>query len=369
MRFDVKKLTVFFIIAFIFSSLAGSKVICAPGKPGKVILDNGLLKISFVPELNGMICGFEYLPQKRSMIRPLHYRVEKVDLLPDQIFSSPYGFHCRVWGGNTRIIDKMQLKKLTSSAAGGCLLTMSSPLTGGLELGTNRQLQLLPGSTVLTGVIRMTNLQKHTVEHSLWFSCVFSMSRKAAPVLVPVRSSVQRIGKFGVTQVSADGILSELHEGNRNMFFAALRPWLAGKAPDKPGVIVLKTDDPALEKMILYTHKSEDLHTMEIISSPAVLAAGKTCERKFMLLYFPSLNSLRDVCGFYGIDVKDGALEIESAVPAVGTVWNINGKEYRIPPLKPGQVHRISSICLPGKPLKIRISQKEFTLPREIFLR
>lgn len=363
MRHAVKKIMLFLILALIFNAFAGNRAYHEPGQPEKVILENGLLKISFVPELNGRICGFEYLPQKRAMIPPLRYRVEKVDLLPDQIFSSMEGFHCRVWGGNARIIDRFKIEKLCSSTAEGCFLTMTTPLTGGLELGMIQQMQLLPDSTVLTGVIRMTNHQKVSVSHSLWLSCVFTMSDRPWPVLVPARSRVLRIGKFGMTPVAEDGVFAELHEGNRNMYFAALRPWMAGKAPGKPGIAVLQTDDPESEKMILYTHKSENLHTMEIISSPVKLAAGKNCQRKFKLLYFPSLTSLRDVCGFYGIDVKENCLEIESAVPAAGSVWIINGQKHRIPPLKPGKLHRTAPVSFPGKPLKIEISGKVFILP------
>ena len=54
---------------------------------------------------------------------------------------------------------------------------MTTPLTGGLELGMIQQMRLLPDSTVLTGVIRMTNHQKVSVSHSLWLSCVFTMSQ------------------------------------------------------------------------------------------------------------------------------------------------------------------------------------------------
>ena len=315
---------------------AGAGVSRVPGTPETVVLDNGLLKITLVPELNGTVCGWEYLPQKRPFIRPLKYRVEKVDLLPDRIFTSQDGFRCRIWGIKHKFIDPMRVEKLEAGPDGGCMLTMTAPQTCGQELALVCRMRLLPDSTVLTGSFEVTNRQKATVSCSLWFNCVLFMSDRPEPVLVPVRSGVERIGKLGMTPAGKDGVLTELHEGSRNMYFAALRPWVAKAAADRPGVAVLKVDDPASEKLVLYTHKSDGLHTMEILSSPEKIRVGKTLIRKFELLYFPSLSSLRDVCGRFGIDVKDGALEIEAACPAAGSVWKINGKEYDIPALGPG---------------------------------
>ena len=352
------------VLACALSARAG--VSRDPGPPETVTLDNGLLRITVAPALNGTVCGWEYLPQKRAFIRPLKYRVEKVDLLPDRIFTSQDGFRCRLWGIKHKFIDTMRVEQLEAGPDGGCVLTMTAPQTCGQELSLVSRMHLLAGSTVLTGSFEVTNRQKAAGTFSLWFNCVLFMSSRPEPVLVPVRSGVERIGKLGMTPAGKDGVLTELHDGSRNMYFAALRPWVAKVAADRPGVAVLKVDDPAPGKMVLYTHKSDGLHTMEILSSPEKTGVGKTLTRKFELLYFPSLSSLREVCGRYGIDVKDGALVIEAACPVPESVWTVNGKKYDIPALGPGRLHRIESVCRPGQPVKITVGGKEYNIPGQL---
>ncbi|MBO5822998.1 MAG: hypothetical protein J6R86_08300, partial [Lentisphaeria bacterium] len=258
----MKKLLLFFTAVLVSAGFAAENRVCrTSGAPDTVTLDNGLVEISFAPELNGSLIKWEYKVQKRSLVGPLNYRVEKVDLLPTRVFASKNGFRCRVWESNRKITDAMQVKSLTATPEDGCKLTMVAPITGGLELALTQNLQLLPGSTVLKGEAVITNCQKFSGNYSLWFNAVFTMSGKIDPVLVPARSKVQRIGKLGMVEVGADGILSELHEGNRNMYFAALKPWIAKAATGVPGVAVLKIDEPQTEKTILYTHKSTQLHT------------------------------------------------------------------------------------------------------------
>ena len=121
--------------ALIFSAAtAENRVNRTVGIPETVTMDNGIVKMTLVPELNGTITAWEYLPQKRSLIRPLRYSVEKVDLLPDQVFASLDGFRCRVWESNRKITDAMQVKSLTATPDDGCKLTMFAPITGGMEL-------------------------------------------------------------------------------------------------------------------------------------------------------------------------------------------------------------------------------------------
>ena len=350
--------------ALIFSTAtAENRVYRTSGVPEIVTMDNGIVKMTLVPELNGTITAWEYLPQKRSLLRPLRYSVEKVDLLPDQVFASLDGFRCRVWESNRKITDAMQVKSLTATPDDGCKLTLFAPITGGMELELTEHLHLKPGSTVLDGEIILVNSQSFSGNYSLWFNAVFALSDKVDPVLVPARAKVQRIGKLGMIEVEADGILSELHEGNRNMYFAALKPWVAKAAVGVPGVAVLKIDEPQLEKTIIYTHKSAQLHTIEILAPAKKLNAKETFRRKFQIFFFPSLSSVREICGYYGVDFKDGALEIESAVPAGKSEWSINGKKYTVPALKPGKLHKIALFGVSGKGLKIAVDGKEFTLP------
>ena len=216
---------------------------------------------------------------------------------------------------------------------------------------------------MLDGEIVLVNSQKFSGNYSLWFNAVLALSDKVDPVLVPARSNVSRIGKLGIVEVKADGVLFELHEGNRNMFFAALRPWIAKAAVNTPGTAVLKIDEPDTEKMVLYTHKSANLHTMEILAPAKKLDAKESFRRKFQLFFFPSLTSVREICGYYGVDFKNGTLEIESAVPAAQTEWIINGKTYTIPALKPGELHKIALPGVSGRGLKLDINGREFTLP------
>lgn len=345
------------------TAAAENRVFRTSGAPDTVTLDNGLLKISFAPELNGSLIKWEYQPQKRSIIRPLNYRVEKIDLLPTRVFASQDGFRCRVWETNRKITDAMQIKSLTATPDDGCKLTLHAPLTGGAEIDVTENLHLMPGSTVLNGEIIIINNQKSGGNYSIWFNAVFALSDKVDPVLVPARSKVQRIGKLGMVEVEADGILSELHEGNRNMYFAALRPWIAKAAVGKPGVAVLKIDEANTEKMILYTHKSASLHTMEILAPAKKFDTAKSLQQKFQIFFFPSLTAVREICGYYGVDFKNGVLEIESAVPAAQTEWSINGRKYTVPALKPGKLHKIALPGVSGKGLKLGINGREFTLP------
>ena len=360
----MKKLLLFFAaVAVSVSFAAENRVYRSSGAPETVTLDNGLLEISFAPELNGSLIKWEYKLRKRSIITPLKYRVEKIDLLPPRVFASQSGFRCRVWESNRKITDAMQVKSLSASPGDGCKLTMFAPITGGLELALTQNLHLLPGSTVLDGETILTNSQGFSGSYSLWFNAVFAMSDKIDPVLVPARSKVLRIGKLGMVEVESDGILSELHEGNRNMYFAALRPWIAKAAAGIPGVAVLKIDEPQTEKTILYTHKSAQLHTMEILAPAKKLNAGESSRRKFQIFFFPSLTSVREICGYYGVDFKNGVLEIESAVPAAQTEWSIDGKKYIVPALNPGKLHKITLPGVSGKGLKLGINGREFTLP------
>ena len=345
------------------AAAAENRVCRTSGAPDTVTLDNGLVKISFAPELNGSLIKWEYLAQQRSLVRPLNYRVEKVDLLPTRVFASRDGFRCRVWESNRKITDAMQVKSLTATSDDGCKLTMFAPITGGLELALTQNLHLKQASTVLDGEIVLVNSQKFSGNYSLWFNAVLALSDKVDPVLVPARSKVPRIGKLGMIEVKADGILPELHEGNRNMFFAALRPWIAKAAVNTPGVAVLKIDEPQTEKMILYTHKSAQLHTMEILAPAKKLNAKESFRRTFQIFFFPSLTSVREVCGYYGVDFKNGTLEIESAVPAGKSEWSINGKKYTVPALKPGELHKIALPGVSGRGLKLGVNGKEFTLP------
>ena len=362
----MKTLWVFILLSAIAADGADVRVSRNPGTPETVTLENGLLKITFAPSLQGSLCGWEYLPQKRSIIRPLQYRVEKVDLLPDRIIVSQDGFRCRIWGKKDALGDAMQVTQLEASPDGSCSITMSSSMEDGPELSMVSRMRLLPGSTALTGSVDIANTRKDDGTYSLWFNCVFFMSGKPEPVLVPVRSGIRQIGTLGLSAAAQDGILTELQEGSRNMFFAALHPWLAKAAPDRPGVIVLKVDDPAAGQMVLYTHKSNRMHTMEIIASPERLSGGKSGSRKFQLLYFPSLTALRQVCGFYGIDVKDGALEIESSVPSGKSVWTVGGRRFQVPPLKPGRLYRIRPVCSPRETLKIGIDGKDYQIPGQL---
>ena len=360
----MKKFLIFMFAALIFfAAAAENRVYRTSGVPETVTMDNGIVKMTLVPELNGTITAWEYLPQKRALIRPLRYSVEKVDLLPDQVFASLDGFRCRVWESNRKITDAMQVKSLTATPEDGCRLTLFSPITGGMELALTEKLHLKPGCTVLEGEVILNNNRGVSGNYSLWFNAVLALSDKVDPVLVPARSKVLRIGKLGMTEVKADGILSELHEGNRNMFFAALKPWIAKAAVGVPGVAVLKIDEPQTEKTILYTHKSAKLHTMEILAPAKKLNAKEKFRRKFQIFFFPSLSSVREICGYYGVDFKDGALEIESAVPAGKSEWIINGKKYTVPALKPGELHKIALPGVSGKGLKIAVDGKEFTLP------
>ena len=88
----MKTLWVFILLSALGADGAEARVSRNPGTPETVTLENGLLKITFAPSLQGSLCGWAYLPQKRSIIRPLQYRVEKVDLLPDRIIVSQDGF-------------------------------------------------------------------------------------------------------------------------------------------------------------------------------------------------------------------------------------------------------------------------------------
>lgn len=353
----------FILAALLFSADAAPKAYRTPGIPETVTLENGLVKFTFVPSLNGMVSAWEYLPQKRSFIPPLRYRVVKTDLLPDQVFASPDGFRCRFWGGNTRIFDGMQIKKLSASPSEGSQLVLETPSCGGVEVAQKNQMRLLPDSTILEGVVRMTNGQQKTFSCSLWFNSLFYMSDVFEPVIVPVRSQTGNIGNFGITPARKSGILEEAHKGNRNMYFAALRPWLARKVPGKRGIIVLQIEDPDMENLVLYTHKDGNLHTMEIIASPEKLAPGKSCSRKFRLICFPSLAGLREIRDSYGINIAKGALEIESALPVKQTEWIINGKRYKIPALKPGMLHKIKLGPALREPLKIKTGKTQFLLP------
>ena len=360
----MKKLLIFLSLALSFGAISAEvKAYRTAGVPDTVTLDNGILKLSFVPELNGSLCAWEYLPTGHSIVRPLKYRIEKVDLLPDRVFASINGFRSRVWESNRKITDSMQVKKLTATPAEGCTLVMHSPLTGGMELDLTSELRLRPGSTLLSGKITLINRQNVSGRYSLWFNAVFAISDKPEPVLVPVRSKVDRIGKLGMVFAEEDGILAELHEGNRNMYFAAIRPWIAKKAADRPGVAVLEVADPQVDKMILYTHKSALLHTMEILAPAMPMAKGARCVREFRIFYFPSLTALRELCGNFGVDLKGSTLEIESAVPVERSVWSINGKNYPVPALRPGKLHKIELPFTPGKNLKISVNGKEFVLP------
>ena len=358
-----KLLILIFALSLAGAAAAECRVYSTAGAPDSVTLDNGLLKISFAPELNGSLIKWEYQPQKRSIIRPLNYRVEKIDLLPPRVFASQDGFRCRVWETNRKITDAMQVKSLTASQSDGCRLTLHAPLTGGAEIDVTENLHLLPGSTVLNGEIILINNQGFSDNYSIWFNAVFALSDNIDPVMVPARSKVQRIGKLGMVEVGADGILSELHEGNRNMYFAAFRPWIAKAAVGKPGVAVLKIDEKNTERMILYTHKSAKLHTMEILAPSKKLDAAKSLHQKFQIFFFPSLSAVREICGSYGVDFRNGNLEIESAVPVRKSEWQINGKKFIIPALKPGELHKIPFPGVIGKGLKIVIGNQEFTLP------
>ena len=105
----MKKLLLLFSAVLLAGTLAAeNRAYRTSGAPDTVTLDNGLVKISFAPELNGSLIKWEYQPQKRSIIRPLNYRVEKVDLLPPRVFASRDGFRCRVWESNRKITDAMQ---------------------------------------------------------------------------------------------------------------------------------------------------------------------------------------------------------------------------------------------------------------------
>ena len=345
------------------TAAAENRVSRTSGAPDTVTLDNGLIKLSFAPELNGSLIKWEYPAQKRSLIGPLNYRVEKVDLLPTRVFASRNGFRCRVWESNRKITDAMQVISLTATPDDGCKLTMSAPITGGMELALTQNLHLRQESTVLDGEIVLVNSQKFSGNYSLWFNAVLSLSDKIDPVLVPARSNVSRIGKLGMIEVKADGILSELHEGNRNMFFAALRPWIAKAAVNTPGTAVLKIDEPDTGKMVLYTHKSANLHTMEILAPAKKLDAKESFRRKFQLFFFPSLTSVREICGSFGVDIRNGCLEIESAIPAAPSIWNICGKDHPVPELKPGKLYKIKLASAPGANFRIKINGREFVLP------
>ena len=62
------------------------------------VLENRYLRVEAAPAACGAIVGLHYLPLGADLVPPFEYKVEKIDLLPDQVQVGGGGGRSFFWG-------------------------------------------------------------------------------------------------------------------------------------------------------------------------------------------------------------------------------------------------------------------------------
>jgi len=329
-------------------------------------LSNQFLAFEIIPLIQGAIANMEHLPQGRKLNLASSVAIERVDLLPDRYSIAPDILQLKLWGvPDTKIITEMQVVE-TSDAPEGVSVTLSADFYAG-QPGTRAitTISLPDNASYFTIDFTVRNLSSGTREYSPWFNGVPQMSdnKTFEAVIVPVRREGKNIRGRSMFEVPVDGLFVEQDLGNRNMFFAPLRPWLARFTPGKAGVLVYLMMGADLSNMMLYTHKNLNLHTMESIATPRKIPADDSFTWRYGVFFFSRLRGLREIIGHYGIDWRDGKLQLESCKLQMTGKLVINGQGFTIPASGPGELLQFP--CANAN-LDISINEENIQLPELI---
>ena len=324
------------------------------GNLEELVLENSLIACSILPEASGLLAKMEFKPGKRQLFPPLKPTVFRDDLLPARINTGACGARELLWGAAQ--FHNLPMTVSGFEKTGGTVrLTMEQKFFGGQLLNAEKAVKLEPGTTVLHNRFTLTSVSKQPEIVTLWCNLIGRMGGKQLdPVLMPVKGGVRSVIDRGgwsvkrksITGFDRDGVFLEEDSGSINIFTAPSRPWIALFSRETPGVLVMRSTPEALGTNAQFYSYKRGVRTMEMIFSPVTLQPGKSHTWEIDYIFFPSLRSLRDTAGCYGIDRRDESggtvLEIEACTPiAAGKLKLESGKEYPLPALCPGRLHRL----------------------------
>lgn len=327
------------------------------------VLKNGYLQVKAAPQACGAVVGLRYLPLGTDLMPPFEYKVEKIDLLPDQVQVGGGGGRTVFWGQKFLPAQPMTVDEEVSKPERAAL-GVSNQYYQGLNCSLVRQVILERGAAALKISFTLKNTGNTPLVLRPWDNLVAHLDpRSKDDVLLPGRGGVSHVGGIGVQRLDHDGIFIK----GRNVFakevkIAAARNWIARRNDGSPLILAMRlVSEPMPPDGFFYCWSSDGdspVRTMEIICPPVNLAPGgeRTYELEYMI--FRGLDNLKEICSDIGIncEIRKDRLEWQFAVvrstPAQTLKVYAGDQalgELQLPAMQPGQAYR-AELPLNGLP-------------------
>lgn len=320
------------------------------------ILKNRWIQAEIAPQASGSVVGLRYLPLKQELMAPFIYKVEKIDLLPDQIQVSSGGGRTALWGHKLLLDQKMKVNK-EESVSERAKLEMFHQYYQGLPCSFRRWMILERDAAMLKIGFTLKNNGDTPLTLRPWDNLVMQLNSQGRDdVIIPTLGGISQIGGMGVQQISHDQIFIKKRDMlTKEIKMVAARNWLARRNNDSPLIFAVRLiSEPLSPDGFFYSWSGDGaspICTMEVVCPPAKLEPGQERAYEFEYLIFQGMTDLKEICGDIGIncEIQKNRIEWQFAVvrpvPAQ-TLLVYAGKqelgEFNLPAMRPGQAYQVS---------------------------
>lgn len=328
------------------------------------VLKNDYLRAEVAPQACGAVVGLRCLPPGTDLMPPFEYKVEKIDLLPDQVQVSNGGGRTVLWGQKLLPTQPLAVSEEISKPE-YTALGLSSQYYQGLSCSLMRRIILERGAAALKISFTLKNTGTNPIVLRPWDNLVAYLDpRSKDDVLLPGRGGVSRVGDIGVQRLDHDRIFVKGRDVfSKEVKIAAARNWIARRNDGSPLILAMRLVSEQMPPDGFFYCWSSDgdspVRTMEIICPPARLAPGeeRTYELEYMI--FQGLDNLKEICGDIGINcgIRQDRLEWQFAVvhPVPAQTLKVYAGdqalgELQLPAMQPGQAYR-AELPLNGLPV------------------
>ena len=329
-------------------------------KHPRITLDNGLWKLSLVPDTMGGFDRFYNKKYPRGLFWGISYSKMVTGGLLEKNFTDGHMLIERFWQMQG-INDSLQPMKITDSGKNFVEL-WASPY-GVSPISLKRRVTLPFGKNCIEVQGTVTNLHTSNIKLRPWINV---LPREGKIVrLIPAKGNVVQTSVGSTSRLAQDGIYSLSKE--RNVFLAPARNFIAASLYPENCTMAILPGKNDLSRSIFYMYNGpigfKKGSTIEYILADASLKKGEQYSYSYRIAIFENMPQIRDMAGDIAVDafvqgqkltVKLAVYKPEKSQKIQVILSNKNGRSIKLQ-------EKMTDDLIPGKTLNL-----QFELPEKI---
>jgi|GEM_PF-7056906 hypothetical protein len=335
-----------------------------------VILDNGLIRAEFMPEMNGRMNSLFDLITRRELFMPYSEVVYAPSpLLPRKVTDNNSGF--KFWMWKVPYFPDTRMNLVSVSEAGNSLnLTMSATNYMHSSFGLVQSYTLNAGESKIICIGTFKNNADIPRTLSVWAHSVPKMvyTGKIEELIIPAANSTGTARQqTAMCQIKRTGFLPA-GELTSNNFVIPARNWLARVADNKEDILVMRSAREQFEPNgFFYLHHQGGINSQEMILGERKIAPKGQLEVKFELLVFSKMAGVKEVTGDFALDsyVENDTLHL-----TIGTVKTSSNVKLEVEFIQGESRKKIAAFNIPvvkvGKAVQLQAKLDQCSAPYQI---